>query len=114
MSSFSTSQEELDFPLVTVAGVQMKPKVGRKAENLESTLGFIEAAADQGAQLIVLPELSNSGYVFAGRTEAFSLAESIPEGPSTQAWLEIAARRNVTIVAGIAEREGERLASIVA
>lgn len=109
MSSFSTSQEELDFPLVTVAGVQMKPKVGRKAENLESTLRFIEAAADQGAQLIVLPELSNSGYVFASRAEAFSLAESIPDGPSTQAWLEIAARRSVTIVAGISEREGERL-----
>lgn len=109
MSSFSTSQEELDFPLVTVAGVQMKPKVGRKAENLETTLRFIEAAADQGAQLIVLPELSNSGYVFASRAEAFSLAESIPDGPSTQAWLEIAAKRNVTIVAGISEREGERL-----
>ncbi|MFW5329667.1 nitrilase family protein [Hydrogenophaga sp. ZJX-1] len=109
MSSFSASQEELDFPLVTVAGVQMKPKVGRKAENLESTLRFIEAAADQGAQLIVLPELSNSGYVFASRKEAFSLAESIPDGPSTQAWLEIAARRNVTIVAGISERDGERL-----
>ncbi len=95
--------------LVKVACVQMEPVVGAKDANLAKSLAMIEAAADHGANLVVLPELANTGYVFKTRDEVFSLAEPIPGGPSTDAWCEIAARRNLHIVAGIAEVCGQAL-----
>jgi predicted amidohydrolase len=95
--------------VVRVACIQMEPIVGEKERNLRHSLSLIGKAADNGANLIVLPELCNSGYMFATRSEAFSLAEEIPNGPTAQAWMEIAASRGLHIVAGIAERDGNSL-----
>lgn len=95
--------------LVKVACLQTHPKVGEKATNVAASLLWIERAAAMGARLIVLPELANSGYVFATRQEAFELAEIIPEGPTCQTWIDTAARLNITLVAGIAERQGDAL-----
>lgn len=97
------------FPDITVASVQMAPEVGDKARNLARSLQCIEQAAGQGAQIVVLPELCNTGYVFRSRQEAFSLAEEIPDGESLQAWAGAARRLGVHIVAGMAERVGGRL-----
>ena len=91
---------------IEIACIQMAPVVGEKAANVARGLALIEQAAERGARLIVLPELCNSGYMFESRSEAFALAEAVPDGPTTQAWCEIAARRGLHIVAGIAERAG--------
>ncbi|XAH22221.1 nitrilase family protein [Xylophilus sp. GW821-FHT01B05] len=103
---FSTGRA---FPDLVVASVQMEPRVGRKDNNVAHSIKSIEEAAAQGASIVVLPELANSGYVFESRAEAFALAEAVPDGPSTQAWIEVARRCKVHVVAGIAEREGDRL-----
>ena len=94
---------------ITVAAVQMEPIIGSKNDNVRHSLELIEQAASAGAQLLVLPELCNSGYVFETREEAFELAESIPDGPSCQAWIDAAAKHHVYMVAGISEREGNAL-----
>lgn len=94
---------------VVVASIQMEPRIGETAANVAHSLLMIEEAAGQGANLIVLPELCNTGYVFRSRKEARALAEPVPEGPSATAWLEIAARLGLHIVAGITERDGENL-----
>jgi len=91
---------------VKVACIQMEPRVGEKAANIERTLALIERAADAGAKLVVLPELANSGYVFETRAEAFALAEDVPSGPTTIAWAAACARHDLYLVAGIAERSG--------
>lgn len=95
--------------LVKIACIQMEPVVGDKAANLAKTLHLIERAAAAGADLIVLPELANSGYMFATRSEAFALAEPVPEGPTCVAWAAAAQRLGVHIVAGIAESCGDTL-----
>jgi predicted amidohydrolase len=87
----------------------MEPRVGHKAENAAHSVRLIEAAAANGAAVIVLPELANSGYAFASRDEAFSLAENVPDGDSTRAWTDVAQRLNLHVVAGIAERAGNKL-----
>lgn len=92
-----------------IACVQMEPVVGHKRANVEKSLALIERAAAQGAQLVVLPELANSGYMFDSREEAFELAEDVPDGPTTRAWCDIAKRLKLTLVAGIAERAGDVL-----
>ena len=70
---------------------------------------LIRAAAAGGSRLIVLPELANTGYVFANIEEARALAEPVPAGPSATAWCALAAALDVYIVAGICECDGEKL-----
>ena len=95
--------------MVRIACVQMEPSVGEKDTNVAKSLEMIERAADQGARLVVLPELCNSGYVFRTREEAFALAEPVPGGPTSAAWSTLAARRGLYLVAGIAELAGNAL-----
>ena len=94
---------------VRIACLQMEPRVGEKDGNLARSLEMIGEAADAGANLVVLPELCSSGYVFNTRAEAGILAEEIPDGPSCRAWADAAARHKMHIVAGIAEREARAL-----
>ena len=95
--------------LTGIACIQMQPVFGDIAGNVARSLTLIEEAAARGASLVVLPELVNSGYVFRSRAEAFSLAEPVPGGPSTDAWAAVAAQHSLIIVAGICERDGDRL-----
>lgn len=95
--------------VVKVACIQLEPIVGEKDRNILHSLDMIEKAADNGARLLVLPELANSGYVFRSREEAFDLAEEVPGGKTCEAWMAVAKKRNLYIVAGIAEREGDAL-----
>ncbi len=95
--------------LVTVACCQIEPHVGEKDENVEKTLMFANEAVDQGAGVVLLPELANTGYMFNTRREAFRLAEVVPGGETIQRWEELAKDRGVYLAAGIAEREGYSL-----
>lgn len=94
---------------VKVACLQMDVTIGSIEENINKSIRMINDAADNGAVLIVLPEMANSGYNFDSREEAFSLAEKIDDSKSVKAWEKIAKERNVYIVSGITEIEGYRL-----
>lgn len=104
----TTSQHEPESQ-VRIACIQMEPHVGEKERNVAHSLEMIEQAAAGGANLTVLPELCNSGYVFRTRDEARALAEEIPSGPTCRQWAEAAKRHELHIVAGIAERDGHAL-----
>ena len=95
--------------IVKIACCQMEPIVGNKSDNLKKSIQMIEEAASNGANLIVLPELCNSGYVFETREEAFELSEEIPSGDSCKSWSKICKKLGVHIVAGINERAGDLL-----
>ncbi|OPA86117.1 hydratase [Pseudomonas fluorescens] len=109
MSTLPSTDQTQAFPSFTVAALQMEPRVGCKAANLAMTLRLIEEAVQAGAQVVVLPELVSSGYVFSSREEAFDLAEEVPAGASTRAWEAMARKHNVYIVGGVAERVGHTL-----
>lgn len=94
---------------VTVASIQMEPVFGETDRNVAHTIALMEQAASRGAQLVVLPELCNTGYVFQTRAEAHALAEEVPSGPTAQAWIEAAQRLDLHVVAGITERDGAKL-----
>jgi len=95
--------------LIKVASLQMDPEILNKERNIQETLKLIEQAGKEGVKLMVLPELCNSGYIFNTRGEAFSVAEEIPIGSTTQAWIEAAKQYNAYIVGGLPERVGARL-----
>lgn len=93
----------------TVAGIQMEPHIGDPDGNRERSCALISQAADAGARLVVLPEATSAGYVFADRAEAYAAAEDVPGGPVVSAWAALAARRRVWIAAGVIERDGHEV-----
>jgi predicted amidohydrolase len=64
---------------------------------------IVRAAAD-GARLVVLPELVNSGYVFDGPDEASDLAEHVT-GPTVSEWAALAREHDLVVVGGFCERD---------
>ncbi|GAA4617514.1 nitrilase family protein [Actinoallomurus liliacearum] len=94
-----------------VAVIQFDPQVGleNRAANSERALALAARAADDGATLIVLPELATTGYSFRDRAEAYDHAESVPDGETVRAWESFARQRGVYLVGGLAERDGVRL-----
>lgn len=93
---------------VRIAGVQINPKIAEKEENLGRCLGRMREAAEAGAQLIVFPECSLTGYCFSSLEEAMPLSEAIP-GPSTRKMAATCRELKVFVVIGLLEREGDRL-----
>ncbi|PAV66599.1 hypothetical protein WR25_03834 [Diploscapter pachys] len=64
---------------VRIAVIQYDPQVGLDHcdGNLSRGLALARRAACEGANLIVLPELANTGYTFNSRAEAYAHAESL-------------------------------------
>jgi len=89
-----------------VACCQVPLHIGDTDGNRVAARTAIEQAAGDGAQLVVLPELASSGYVFANRSELVSLAEP-RDGPSITEWANLATAFGVTIVAGFPEAAGD-------
>ncbi|MGB6210144.1 nitrilase family protein [Pseudomonas mandelii] len=97
-----------------VACCQVAPKIGDLAYNRTLTERAIRSAALQGAQVVVLPELVQSGYLFADRDEALSLSETT-DGPTLRLWTALAKELNVVVVGGFCERlQGDALANSAA
>ena len=103
--------ESVAVSAVRVAVVQFDPQVGLQntQTNLENSLDLALQAVENGANLIVLPELTNTGYLFANRQDAFDHAQSIPDGPSLQAWIGFAHHHQVYLVAGLVEQDDMQL-----
>lgn len=100
---------EIPVAPVRVACCQIEPKVGDKRGNLDKCAAYIQRAAKGGANIIVLPELASSGYVFESRKEAHSLADVFDGGETTREWSKLAADLKVHIVGGFCERDGGTL-----
>jgi N-carbamoylputrescine amidase len=92
---------------VRIAVAQYEPRVGELEHNLSQAVLRATAAANQGANLIVLPELASSGYVFADEAEAQRSAEDPDDGATVRALREVCASHGCHIVAGVSERDGD-------
>jgi predicted amidohydrolase len=91
--------------VVRAAAIQTAPAFGDRDGNIRRALALIPADLD----LAVLPELFSTGYLFTGRDELRDLAEEIPGGPACDALRQHAAATGITLVAGLAERHGDRI-----
>ena len=85
--------------------VQGRPRFGRAAENLDHALAL---AAPLAAELVVLPELWSSGYVFSSHAEVSALAEDAQTGATARALSSAARRERRHYVAGFPERHRGR------
>jgi len=89
-----------------VGFVQFFPIFGKKEENLEKVEKLIQK---EKADILVLPELFNSGYIFADKKELKSLAEKIPDGETCRFLLELSKKKQMSLVFGMPERDGDKL-----
>jgi 5-aminopentanamidase len=87
--------------MTTIACCQFAPAMGEVAANVAAVEEQIARAAGAGADVIVLPELSTSGYMFADAAEAGTLALT-PSDPLFTRWS--AAVGNSVAVVGYCER----------
>jgi predicted amidohydrolase len=95
--------------ILKVAALQFQIRVADKASNINKMVAFIEKATYLGADILVLPELANTGYIFESPQEASLCAESIPDGPTTSLLIQKAKKRKIYICAGILEKAGKAL-----
>ncbi len=86
--------------------IQTSPTKAQTRDNLTQVEPLV---LDADADLIVLPELFASGYFFDSTEQAAALAESVPGGETTRQLETWAASTGATIVAGLPERDGDRL-----
>jgi len=84
-----------------VGFIQFEVLFGDKEHNLKAISRLIES---EKADLWVLPELFNTGYIFTSNDELDRLAEEIPEGETTRSLISVAEKFNTNIIAGIAEK----------
>ncbi len=83
-----------------IALAQMECVVGDKEANLTKMEEMARKARGEGAELVIFPELSLTGYVC--RDLYYELAEPVP-GPSTEQMAEVARREGIYIVFGLPE-----------
>lgn len=84
-----------------VGYIQFKPKLGKKKQNQKKILDLIKIGEE--ADLLVLPELCNTGYLFDSKDSLRPLAEKVDNGSSIQQWKEISKATDTYLVAGFAE-----------
>jgi predicted amidohydrolase len=85
---------------------QFAPQHGGVKANLDH---IARALSGVKADIIVLPELCTTGYLFASRSEIASLSEPVPGGPTCEAMAALSQNRNAALVWGMAETAGEHI-----
>ena len=89
--------------MTVIAVAQLAPVIGDPSANRSAAADAVGEAAAAGAQLIVLPELCDSGYVFDSAGEARGLATEAGGSPTLRHWQELAAAHQMVIVGGFCE-----------
>jgi predicted amidohydrolase len=87
--------------------IQLSPVLG----NLNATMNKVKEHMDRvaAADLIVLPELCNSGYNFESPQQAWDTSEPVEGSAFLESLHSVCARYDRHIVTGFNERDGDRL-----
>ena len=91
---------------ITVSALQLT-LTGSENENIDAVSELVALAADDGAQIILPPELFSGPYFCKTQSEVhFALARPTLEHPSVQAMAKLAKRLGVAIPTSFFERDG--------
>ncbi len=91
-----------------ISTAQFENRSGDKAYNLSVIDHLAKKAALQGSQVIAFHECSITGYSFArklSKEQMLDIAEFVPEGESVSKLKEIAAKYDITVLAGLFEKD---------
>jgi 5-aminopentanamidase len=97
---------------IKIATAQFQTRNGDKEFNLSRIEALTAEAAGKGAKVVSFHELSVTSYSFLRNllpSEIYHLSEEVPSGKSTARLVQIAAKYDVAVLAGLVEREGDRI-----
>ena len=89
--------------MTVIAVCQLALSVGDVAANRAAGAAAVAEAAGQGADLVVLPELCDTGYVFSGPPEARALATPAATSPTLGEWRALSLQYATVIAGGFCE-----------
>ena len=93
---------------IKISTAQFEAKNGDKTYNLSVIEKLVKKAAEEGSDVIAFHECSITGYTFARnltKEQMLELAEFVPNGESTNKLVEMAAKYNIVILAGLFEKD---------
>jgi predicted amidohydrolase len=91
-----------------ISTAQFENRSGDKQYNLQVIERLSAKAAAEGSKVIAFHECSVTGYSFArhlSKEQMLEIAEFIPDGETIQQLTAIAGRHNITILAGLFEKD---------
>lgn len=91
-----------------LAAVQYRPPKGEPELARPALAALVDEAGQQGAKLIVCPEMATTGYVWDSEAEIAPHAEPA-RGPTLAALAPVAAKHGAMVVCGFAEQAEEGL-----
>ena len=92
---------------ITVAALQLALGSSDEGENIAAVAVLVEQAAQQGAQIVLPPELFSGPYFCKTEDEAlFALARPVAEHPSVRAMQALAGKLGIAIPTSFFERDG--------
>jgi len=97
---------------IRIAAAQFEHRNGDKTYNLSRIRDLTKTAVERGAEVVSFHECSISAYSFVqsfSKTRLRELAEPVPDGPSIRTLIDIASEFHVPLLAGLFERDGERI-----
>jgi predicted amidohydrolase len=93
--------------MITIGIIQFAPVLGSPDQTIHKLEKLFRKI--KSFDLIVLPELANSGYNFTSKDEAFALAEEIGKSQYLDFLQSICKSSNAYIVSGLNEKEGDKI-----
>ena len=95
---------------IKIATAQFEHRSGDKDYNLKTIDALSKRAAEQGACAVAFHECSITGYSFARhltKEGLLEISEYIPDGKSIEILTQIAAKNNISVLAGLFEKDKE-------
>lgn len=87
-----------------VAAVEFNPIFMELEKNIQNIEKTAEIVADQGAKLIVFPEMVTCGYIYKDRSQVEPYLDTIP-GKTTEALARVCKKYGAYITVGIGEKD---------
>jgi len=98
--------------IITISTVSFHAEWGDKERNLNRIMGYMEAAAKKGSDLIVFPEMALTSYddepdAPVGQKMQHRLAETVP-GPTSGVIVELAKKLGLYVILGMPIRDDDK------
>jgi predicted amidohydrolase len=90
------------------AAAQTLARLGDIEHNIALSTALVTEAVRQGAELVVLPECMDTGYLFDSAEHCRALAERVPDGAFVSAMSALARKHDIFIASGITEWDPTR------
>jgi predicted amidohydrolase len=95
---------------IRISTAQFENRSGDKEYNLSRIEFLAGRASKEGSDVIAFHECSVTGYTFArklSKAELLDISEPVPGGPSILRLIDIAARNDIVVLAGLFEKDGD-------